>query len=53
MGANTYIGNATELYGSIHRRGKQNQDAQLFWLYGLSLAFLIPLFILNTLIFFR
>jgi len=53
MGANTYIGNAPNfMVRSIAEENKIKMPS-FFGYMGWSLAFLIPLFILNTIIFFR
>lgn len=53
MGANTYIGNAPNfMVRSIAEENKIKMPS-FFGYMGWSLVFLIPLFILNTLIFFR
>jgi Na+/H+ antiporter NhaD/arsenite permease-like protein len=53
MGANTYIGNAPNfMVRSIAEENKIKMPS-FFGYMGWSIAFLIPLFIINTLIFFR
>ncbi len=53
MGANTYIGNAPNfMVRSIAEENKIKMPS-FFGYMGWSIAFLIPLFILNTLLFFR
>lgn len=53
MGANTYIGNAPNfMVRSIAEENKIKMPS-FFGYMGWSIAFLIPLFVLNTLIFFR
>ena len=36
MGANTYIGNAPELHGEVHRRGGEGPDAELLRLHAVQ-----------------
>jgi Na+/H+ antiporter NhaD/arsenite permease-like protein len=53
MGANTYIGNAPNfMVRSIAEENKIKMPS-FFGYMGWSLVFLIPLFVLNTFLFFR